>query len=73
VAFVAADAVYDERLRANVYRAHVTLPEDELARLGAALTPGMPVEAMILVGERTFWQYITQSLLDSFPPAFREQ
>ncbi|WP_019014126.1 hypothetical protein [Elioraea tepidiphila] len=41
--------------------------------IGAALTPGMPVEAMILVGERTFWQYITQSLLDSFPPAFREQ
>jgi HlyD family secretion protein len=33
----------------------------------------MPVEAMILVGERTFWQYITQPLLDSFARAFREQ
>lgn len=74
VEFVSADAVYDERLRADVYRAHVAIPEQELAKLGgAALTPGMPVEAMILVGERTFWQYITQPLLDSFARAFREQ
>lgn len=74
VEFVSADAVYDERLRADVYRAHVAIPEAELARLGgAALTPGMPVEAMILVGERTFWQYMTQPLLDSFARAFREQ
>lgn len=74
VEFVAADAVYDERLRANVYRAHAALDDAELAKLGgAALTPGMPVEAMILVGERTFWQYITQPLLDSFARAFREQ
>lgn len=74
VEFVSADAVYDERLRADVYRAHVAIPEQELAKLGgAALTPGMPVEAMILVGERTFWQYMTQPLLDSFARAFREQ
>jgi HlyD family secretion protein len=74
VEFVAADAVYDERLRADVYRAHVSIPDSELAQLGgSALTPGMPVEAMILVGERTFWQYITQPLLDSFARAFREQ
>lgn len=74
VEFVSADAVYDERLRADVYRAHVAIPEQELAKLGgAALTPGMPLEAMILVGERTFWQYMTQPLLDSFARAFREQ
>lgn len=74
VEFVAADTVYDERLRANVYRAHVALDAAELSKLGgAALTPGMPVEAMILVGERTFWQYMTQPLLDSFARAFREQ
>jgi HlyD family secretion protein len=74
VEFVSADAVYDERLRADVYRAHVAIPEAELAKLGGAtLTPGMPVEAMILVGERTFWQYISQPLLDSFVRAFREQ
>jgi HlyD family secretion protein len=33
----------------------------------------MPVEVMVLVGERTFWQYITQPLRDSFARAFREQ
>jgi hypothetical protein len=33
----------------------------------------MPVQAMLLVGERTFWQYITEPLLDSSARAFREQ
>jgi hypothetical protein len=33
----------------------------------------MPVQAMILAGERTFWQYITRPLLDRCARAFREQ
>lgn len=74
VVFVSADAVFDERLRANMYRAHVTIDEAELNTLdGVILTPGMPVEVMILVGERTLWQYLTQPLRDSFVRAFREQ
>ncbi|WP_439580695.1 HlyD family type I secretion periplasmic adaptor subunit [Elioraea sp.] len=74
VVFVSADAVFDERLRASMYRAHVTIDEAELSRLdGVLLTPGMPVEVMILVGERTVWQYLTQPLRDSFVRAFREQ
>jgi len=74
VTFVSADAIFDERTRTSHYRAHVAIDDDQLARLkGIALTPGMPVEVMILVGERTFWQYITQPLRDSFARAFREQ
>lgn len=74
VIFVSADAIFDERTRTSHYRAHVAIDEDQLARLkGVELTPGMPVEVMILVGERTLWQYITQPLRDSFARAFREQ
>lgn len=74
VTFVSADAIFDERTRMSHYRAHVAIDDDQLARLkGVELTPGMPVEVMVLVGERTFWQYITQPLRDSFARAFREQ
>lgn len=74
VTFVSADAVYDERSRTSYYRANVVIDDDQLSRLkGVELTPGMPVEVMILVGERTFWQYLTQPLRDSFARAFREQ
>lgn len=73
VEFVSADATWDERFRASLYRAHVALDPAQLERLkGVQLTPGMPVEVMILVGERTFWQYLTQPLRDSFARAFRE-
>lgn len=74
VVFVSADAVFDERMRASMYRAHVTIDEVELSRLdGVVMTPGMPVEVMIIVGQRTMWQYLTQPLRDSFVRAFREQ
>jgi len=74
VTFVSADAIFDERTRTSHYRAHVAIDDDQLARLkGVELTPGMPVEVMVLVGERTFWQYVTQPLRDSFARAFREQ
>ena len=35
--------------------------------------PGMPVEAMISTGERTFFEYLTRPLMDSFNRAFREE
>ena len=74
VTFVSADAVFDERTRTSYYRANVVIDDDQLERLkGVELQPGMPVEVMILVGERTFWQYLTQPLRDSFARAFREQ
>ncbi|WP_291297971.1 HlyD family type I secretion periplasmic adaptor subunit [Elioraea sp.] len=74
VTFVSADAVFDERTRTTHYRANVAIDDDQLSRLqGVALQPGMPVEVMVLIGERTFWQYLTQPLRDSFARAFREQ
>ncbi|MCI5077134.1 HlyD family type I secretion periplasmic adaptor subunit [Oricola sp.] len=35
--------------------------------------PGMPVEALISTGERTFFEYLAKPLTDSFNRAFREQ
>jgi HlyD family secretion protein len=73
VTFVAADVTTDQQTRASHYRAHVQLDPDQLARLpGVALTPGMPVEVHITLGQRTFWNYLTQPIRDSFSRAFRE-
>jgi HlyD family secretion protein len=74
VVFVSADAVVDERTQRSYYRAHIVIDSGQLARLSnVQLTPGMPVEALILVGERTFLEYLIQPLRDSFARAFREQ
>jgi HlyD family secretion protein len=74
VVFVGADAVVDEKGQKSFYRAHIVIDGKELARLkNVQLTSGMPVEAMILVDERTFLAYLVQPIRDSFTRAFREQ
>ncbi len=74
VTFVAQDVTMDERTRQTYYRVHILIDADQLERLqGVQLVPGMPVEAMIQIGERSFLRYITQPLRDSFARAFREQ
>jgi HlyD family secretion protein len=74
VTWVAADVTNNEQARQQYYRAYVLIDPDQLAHLpNVFLTPGMPVEAHIQIGQRTFWRYITQPLRDSFGRAFREQ
>ncbi|TCH98878.1 HlyD family type I secretion periplasmic adaptor subunit [Roseococcus sp. SYP-B2431] len=73
VTFVAADVTIDQQARASHYRAQIQVDPEQLARLnGMALTPGMPVEAHIMLGQRSFWDYLTQPIRDSFARAFRE-
>lgn len=73
VIFVSADAVIEEKAQRSYYRARIVIDEGELARLNDVhLTPGMPVEAQIVVGERTFFEYLIQPVRDSFARAFRE-
>lgn len=73
VSFVAPDITVDPQTRASHYRAHIRIDAEQLARLPAVfLTPGMPVEAHIQLGSRTFWRYITQPVVDSFQRAFQE-
>lgn len=74
VTFVANDVTMDERTRMNYFRAHILIDREQLARLPhVQLVPGMPVEAMIQIGERSFFRYITQPIRDSFTRAFTEQ
>jgi HlyD family secretion protein len=74
VTFVAQDVTVDDRTRATYYRAQIQIDPEQLARLqGVQLVPGMPVEAMIQIGQRSFLRYITQPIRDSFTRAFREQ
>lgn len=73
VTFVAADVTVDQQTRASHYRAQIQVDPDQMARLpGVTLTPGMPVEAHISLGQRTFWNYLAQPIRDSFNRAFKE-
>ncbi|WP_252733477.1 HlyD family type I secretion periplasmic adaptor subunit [Paracoccus marinaquae] len=70
---VSADALIDEATRMPYYRAEVTIPPEELAKLGdLALIPGMPVEVYIQTGERSPMTYLVKPLSDYFNRAFRE-
>lgn len=74
VTWVAADVTSNEQTRQQYYRAYIMIDRDQLAQLpNVFLTPGMPVEAHIQVGQRSFFRYITQPIRDSFHRAFREQ
>ena len=74
VTVVAGDVTTEERSGQEYYRVRVTIDEEQLSRLeNVTLRAGMPVEAQIQVGERSFLRYMIQPLIDSFHRAFREQ
>lgn len=71
---VSADAVTDDSSKGQFYTARIEVKPEELARIpGVKLYPGMPIEAVILTGERTLLDYLLRPLLDSFSHSFREQ
>lgn len=71
---ISADAFEDQASRVRYYRAEIVLNEGEIARLpeGAALIPGMPVEAFIRTEDRTPLAYLVKPFTDYFAKAFRE-
>jgi HlyD family secretion protein len=74
VTWVAADVTTNDQTRQQYYRAFIVIDPDQLAALpNVFLTPGMPVEGHIKIGERTFFRYLTQPIRDSFQRSFREQ
>jgi HlyD family secretion protein len=76
VFYLSADALLEDVAGQprEVYLARVSIPVDELERVrGFVPTPGMPVEVMIQTRARTFAEYITKPITDSFSRAFREQ
>jgi HlyD family secretion protein len=74
VTWVAADVTVNEQTRQQYYRAYILIDQEQLAHLpNVFLTPGMPVEAHVQVGQRSFFRYLTQPIRDSFHRAFQEQ
>ncbi len=73
VVFVGSDVTQDPQRGLEFYRAQISIDEGQLRALdGVALRAGMPVEAQIKIGERSFFRYMMQPVIDSFHRAFRE-
>jgi HlyD family secretion protein len=69
---VSADLTTDQRSGVSYYTARISIPEEEVARLGGLkLLPGMPLEAFIQTGDRTVLSYLTKPLTDQIARAFR--
>lgn len=68
VSRISADAIRDEGGGEPYFRTEIIVPEDQLARLGASaetITPGMPVEVVVLLKKRTALDYLIEPLTRS--------
>ncbi|WP_170762614.1 HlyD family type I secretion periplasmic adaptor subunit [Ruegeria lacuscaerulensis] len=73
VSRVSPDSVEDPATGRRFYRVDVTLPPEELARLGQSeLIPGMPIEAFLQTGDRSVLSFLLKPLTDQLAHAFRE-
>jgi HlyD family secretion protein len=71
---VSPDTTTDQRTGQSYYTIRVSMPPQEVARLGEAkLIPGMPVEAFVQTGDRTLMSYLMKPLSDQLMRAFREK
>jgi len=74
VARVSPDVTTDQRTGQSYYTIRVSMPPEEVARLGdVKLIPGMPVEAFVQTGDRTLLSYLIKPLRDQLMRAFREK
>ena len=76
VFYISADSLPEQvsGIPQEVYLARVSVAPEEIKHVrGFVPTPGMPVEVMIQTQERTFADYLTKPITDSFQRAFREQ
>jgi len=74
VSRVSPDVTTDQRTGQSYYTIRVSMPPQELARLGdVKLIPGMPVEAFVQTGDRTLISYLMKPLSDQLMRAFREK
>jgi HlyD family secretion protein len=71
---VSPDVTTDQRTGQSYYTIRVSMPSEEIKRLGdAKLIPGMPVEAFVQTGDRTMLSYLIKPLSDQLMRAFREK
>ena len=71
---VSPDVTTDQRTGQSYYTIRVSMPPEEVARLGEnKLIPGMPVEAFVQTGDRTMLSYLMKPFSDQLMRAFREK
>jgi HlyD family secretion protein len=76
---LSADSLTDEKTGARYFSAEVTVPPAELAALqkakgpSFALRPGLPVQILVPLKQRTALEYLTEPLTDAVWRAFRER
>ena len=74
VSRVSPDVTTDQRTGQSYYTIRVSLPAEEVTRLGESrMIPGMPVEAFVQTGDRTMLSYLMKPLHDQLMRAFREK
>lgn len=74
VSRLSADVTSDQRTGQNFYTVRISIPPDELARLGnVKLLPGMPAEVFAKTYDRSVLSYFTKPLSDQIVRAFRER
>lgn len=74
VTMVAPDVVVDDATRLPHYEVRIAVKTADLpAEIRDRLRPGMPVDAIIKVGERTVLAYLAQPLQDALRHGMREQ
>jgi HlyD family secretion protein len=74
VSRISADISTDQRTGLSYYTVRISLPPEEIARLGEVrLVPGMPVEAFVQTGQRTVLSYLVKPFYDQLTRAFREK
>lgn len=74
VIFVSADQFSDPRTGESYFTARVEIDAKELETVKhVKLYPGMPAEALIVTGSRTFMGYLMDPIRESFNHSFRQQ
>jgi protease secretion system membrane fusion protein len=72
---VSADKLEDQRSGTPYLLARITIPDGERAKLptvNSPLRPGMPVDVLVRVGERSFLDYVLEPLRARFRQALTE-
>ncbi len=71
---VSADRLVDQATNRPYYLARIQVTPEGMDKLkGRTLQAGMPVDAMIKTGERTFFDYLIRPITDRLAHAFREE
>ncbi|HXW27749.1 MAG TPA: HlyD family type I secretion periplasmic adaptor subunit [Xanthobacteraceae bacterium] len=74
VSYVSADSTVDKQTNVAFYTVRVTLPEQEVKRLGGLqLVSGMPAQVFLETGSRTMFSYLTKPIAEQMHRAFSER